>query len=416
MAGQSNLQTQIRDSIYINAGDGPDVDAFGRLRVSDPYTLFDGKNTFDSQGLIFDEAETAGSGTSTSYSSNAAAVTMSVGDGTEGTRVRQSKFRPAYQPGKSQQFAITFTLGTAVAGVTRRVGAFDEKNGLFLEQTGTQLALVVRSFRSGTAVDTRFDQSSWNIDPLDGSGISGVTLDVTKSQILVCDFEWLGVGRVRWGFNINGQTNYVHEYAQANHGVGVYMSTGNLPVRYEIVNDGSGGPASLECICSTVQSEGGTQFTGREFAIDRGSTGLTTLDNANLYPLLAMRLKPTHLGATVRPVEVNVICTSTADWRWALLLNPDFTGTTLSYSGVANSAVDACTTAGNGTTVSGGSLLASGYGSSSPQVSGLANIATQDVPLGSTIAGVADQLVLAVQRVSGTTETFYGSVRWLEQV
>lgn len=411
----SDLQSQIRNSINIATGDGPEVDAFGRLRVATPYTLFDSKSTFDAQALLFDDVELSGVGTATAYSSNTSSVVISVGSNTA-VRVRQSKRRLPYQPGKSQSYAGTFTLGAAAAGITRRVGIFDADNGLFLQQDATNLSFVIRSRYTGTAVDRVFPQSMWNIDKLDGTGVSGYTLDVTKSNILQIDYEWLGVGRVRFGFNIAGQTRYAHEYAHANAGTGVYMSSPNLPVRYEIANDGAATSGTLECICSTVISEGGTEFTGFEFSADRGSNALTTLDNDSTYPLLAIRLKPTHLGATIRPIGASILCTSTATAYWALLLNPTIVGVPLTFTGIPNSAIDAATTATNATTVTGGTLLASGYDASTNQTTLLSDIATQAVPLGAKVDGTADILVLAVQRLVGTTETFYGSLRWLEQV
>jgi len=56
---------------------------------------------------------------------------------------------------------------------------------------------------------------------------------------------------------VDGVPTYLHQFNHANHSAGVYMTTPNLPIRYEISNDGTGAAAEMECICSSVMSEGG---------------------------------------------------------------------------------------------------------------------------------------------------------------
>lgn len=383
-------------------------DAFGRLRVSDPITLFDGKCVIDEQPHLFDDAEVSGSGTSTSHSADTASVTLSVGATTAGNRVRQSRRRMIYQPGKSQLIFMTFTLGAAAAGITRRVGYFDDDNGIFLEQDGDGFRFVRRTSVTGSAADNVVESADWNLDTFPD-------LDLSKSQILVIDLEWLGVGSVRAGFVIDGAIRYGHKFMHANELAGVYMSTPNLPVRWEIDNDGTGAAVDLECICATVISEGGLERTGITQTIDRGATALTTNNDANLYPLLAIRLKSTALGASALIEEFSVLCNTTATYRWALLLDPTVSGTALSFTGVADSAIEAQVDTTNATTVSGGTVLASGYAESSNQVSAVAG-AELRYALGSLIDGTAEIVVLAAQRLAGTTEDFYASLTYLEQV
>jgi hypothetical protein len=390
-------------------------DAFGRFRVSEPETIFDSKQLYTNQPLYFDDAATAGSGTSSTHSAARASTTIGVSNLTLGTRVRQSLRWLNYQPGKSQLVFATFVMGAAATGITRRVGLFETNNGLFLQQTSTGLSLVRRTYVTGSPVDNAVAQASWNIDPLDGSGPSRITLDMTKSQILVIDFEWLGVGSIRFGFVINGVIYYVHQMQNANVLNAVYMSTPNLPIRYEISNSGTGPAATLECICAQVSSEGGRTQTGLDFSVDRGSTGLVTLNDADVYPLLAIRLQSGRQGATIIPSFVSIVCTSTSTFRWALLLNPTVAGTALSFSAVTNSNVEADVARTNGSKVTGGTQLVSGY-SQQQNEGGVTLTSVPDFALGTTIAGVSDIIVVAVQRITGTTETFYGSMSWHEAV
>jgi hypothetical protein len=192
------------------------------------------------------------------------------------------------------------------------------------------------------------------------------------------------------------------------------MSNPNLPLRWEIENDGLGGAASLVAICATVVSEGGLKDTGYGFGISRGVAPLVTLNNTNIYPLFAMRLNSNYLHSTIKLLNFNINCTSTATYNWYLLLNPTVTGTALSFTQVTNSSVDAQINTTNATTVSGGTILLTGTASQTNET-GINIVNATDFAMGSTIAGVADIVVLAVQRASGTTETFYGSLNWREQ-
>lgn len=390
-------------------------DAFGRLRISNPQTIFDSKQIADKQPFFWDDQQTSGSGTSSTYNSNQASTTLSVGASTAGTRVRQTFRWFNYQPGKSQLINLTGVLGSGASGITKRVGLFNSTNGLFFSVTSSGISVVCRTNTSGTPAETSVAQSSWNIDKLDGTGASALTLDLTKTQIMVIDFQWLGVGSVRFGFVINGNTYYCHQINNANSLALVYMSTPNLPLRWEIVNDGSGGAASLTHICSSVISEGGREENGFDLAIDRGSTALTTLNDGNIYPLISTRLRSGYEGANIQFSDISIICTSTAAFRWVLLLNPTVAGTALSFTAVTNSAIEADVGTTNATTVTGGTILDSGYSQASNEA-GVSYELPTGLTLGSNIAGTRDIIVLAVQRLTGTTETFYGSLGWNEVV
>jgi len=218
--------------------DSAACDAFGRLRTSDPYTLFDSKQLFDNLPLFWNDIAFSGSGTASDYHALRASSIIGVSNTTAGVRVRQTKRRFNYQPGKSLAIVITFVLGTKQNGITRRVGYFDENNGIFLEISNDQVYIVRRSQSTGTVVDTKVNQRNWD-DPLDGNGDSGITIDFEKVQILFIDLEWLGVGRVRCGVVVDGVMSYFHSFKAANVLTSVYMSTPNLPIRYELTNNGS---------------------------------------------------------------------------------------------------------------------------------------------------------------------------------
>ena len=397
--------------------DGAGLDSFGRLRISSPHTLFDCKQLIDNQPLIFDDQQTSGSGTSSTFLTNQSSSKLSVSNLTAGTRVRQTFTRFNYQPGKSFLVTETGVLGAGASGITRRIGYFDQNNGVFFQISGTIKSVVVRTSTSGAPVDNVIPQSTWNLDKLDGTGVSGITFDSSKTQIFMIDFQWLGVGRIRFGLNINGKTIYVHEIDNSNVLSVVYMSVPNLPIRYEISNNGTGPAADLIHICSSVIVEGGRESTGIVLSADRGSTPLVTLNDSNIYPLISIRLKSIAQMASLSPISFCVVCTSNTIYRASLLLNPTIVGTALTYTPITGSVTDISNTSTNATTVTGGTLIQSFYvdvnASSSPQVT--LNDIPSDLRIGSTIAGVSDILVLAIQRITGTTETFYASMIWREQ-
>lgn len=415
-------------TVSLAQGDNPGFDAFGRFRVSDPVTLFDSKNIFNDDGLattvenqplFYDNAQTSGSSTTTSYDANRSCQILSVASGTAGTRVRQTKMRFNYQPGKSQLVMMTFNLQGTATGLTKREGIFDENNGLYLETSGGTVSLVTRTKTSGTVTNNGVTQANWNIDPMDGSGPSGVTLNWTKAQILWIDYEWLGVGRSRIGFVVDGLVYYAHEFLNANSLASVYMQTPNLPLRSEISNAGSGtANLTMEQICSTVISEGGSQDLG---AIRYASTGGAHLDadtENTIYALIGIRLKTEYIGASVKLLNAALqIQTASDKLEWMIKLNPTVAGT-FTYSDQTNSAVQTALGAA-ANTVTGGIDIAGGFAESGGIASGAAGSDTRALDnailLGSKIDNTVDSLVLCVRPIGGAIDVdVEGALSWRE--
>lgn len=397
----------------VQATDSASIDAFGRWRSSDPETIFDSKLLFDAAPLFWDDQATSGSGTSSSHSTNTASSTLGTTASTAGTRVRQTFRRFNYQPGKSQLIFMTGNFNGGASGMTKRIGLFDTNNGLYFQLAGTTLSVVRRTYTSGSPVNTVVPQREWNIDKMDGTGRSGVNLDMTKAQIMVIDFEWLGVGRVRMGWVIDGQVLYCHQFLNTNNLTTVYMSTPNLPLRYECANDGTATASlTLTHICSSVISEGGQQERGVVLTTSTGNTQVNADVAGTIYACLGLRLKTTHLAAAVEPLTMSMMGSTANDpFQWMLYLNPTVAGA-FTYSDVTNSA---CQRAQGDTanTVSGGTLLNSGFYWSQGSIG--SQILTNAIQLGSNIAGTRDELVLAVMPIAGAASLdIYASLTWRE--
>jgi hypothetical protein len=372
-------------------------DAFGRLRVSQPFTLFDSQNRYAADPS-FDTSLT-GSGAST-FLANESAVSLAVTTASGDKVIRQTKRYFPYQPGKSLALLMTFVMAAGKANLRQRVGYFDSNNGLFLQRNGTELSFIIRTYTGGSADDTRkVVQSAWNGDKLDGSGASGITLDTTKAQILFADFEWLGVGSVRVGFVIDGQYITAHTFDNANEVTSVYMQTATLPLRIEIENTAAtASSSSMKQICSTVISEGGYEQTSIE-RVARRSTTLTGI-GTSFVPLVSIRLASDSLGAVILPKQVRVLPIANGDYEIALVRNATLTGA--SYDTTTFASVDFDVTA---TAMSGGDIVLNEYATATNQAAAQAQndlLYNFDMQLGATIAGTSDVYTVAVRILSGT--------------
>jgi hypothetical protein len=383
------------------------TDAFGRQRVSNPETIFNSKQIFDNQPLYWDDIQESGSGTSSTYSSDRASSVLAVSATTAGKRTRQTFMRFNYQPSKSQLIFITGILKKSGggSGITTRMGLFDNDNGLFLE-SDTTTNLVLRSSVSGSAVDTSTAQSNWNIDTMDGNGASGITLDFSKTQILVIDFEWLGVGRVRFGFNVDGVTYYCHEILNANNKDAVYMSTPNLPLRYQIENDGTGVASSLEAICSAVISEGGKEEIGTNTYTSTGGTSIEAT-KTQMNALVAIRLKEAAIGCTIDITDMSIITTSNDNYEWQLIMNPSGVDG-LSYSSIDTYSRTEYASIPSETHISGGYAMGGGYGQAKSEIYG--DQLKNQLKLGSSITGARDVIVLGLRPLGSSNAVVYGGM------
>lgn len=396
---------------------GSAADAFGRLRISDPVTLFDSKQTNDNQPLYWDDSQVSGSGTSSTHSSAYARSRMSVSASTAGKRIRQTYERFNYQPGKSQLVYMTGVLGSGGSGITTRMGIGDDDNGLFFECDDGVVYVNVRSSTSGSAVNTRVAQSAWNKDTLDGNGASAIEVDWDKALIFLIDYEWLGVGTVRFGIVVGAVVYYVHQVDNSNSLANVYMSTPNLPLRYEIENDGTGGAANLDHICSTVITEGGQLNRGMVRSASTAGAEVTCSTDNISYAILGIKLKSSYLDAAVRLKSLGVQIQSTTKMgMWELRLNPTVGGT-FTYSNQTNSAVQIAKGA-SANEVTGGTVLETGFAFSSSDGGG-AGTSSQEIGntrnLGASISGTADTLVLCFKPLNGSNAVkVEGFLNWRE--
>ena len=390
-------------------------DSFGRLRVSEPFTLFDSSHRYADNNLWSTATATGGAAV---FNANQGLVDLNVTAASGSSVVRETIKVFSYQPGKSLLVLNTFVMSAAKAGLTQRIGYYGSSNGFYLEQAGTAIAFVKRSIVTGSIINTSVLQADWNGDKLNGTGPSGLTLDLTKAQILWMDLEWLGVGSVRMGFVINGQFIVCHTFNHANIIASTYITTASLPLRYEIFNTaGTSGASTLKQVCSTVISEGGYELSGLQQSAGTSITVPRTFAVAGTYyPIVSIRLKSTRIDAIVIVTAISILGLGNGkNYQWRVVASATTTGGLWVDAG-ANSAVQYNLT---GTSASGGRILASGFVNSSNQGSPSINILKEALFANQLerdgLTGTPYEVVIemAVQTTSGS-EGAYASIDWEE--
>lgn len=393
---------------------GTSVDAFGRLRISAPLTLFDSSHRYRDNGL-WSTSNTAANSTVT-FNSNQGLVDLTVGSTANCEIVRETTKVFSYQPGKSLLILSTFVMEPTKANLRQRVGYYGANNGIYIEQDGTTLSFVQRSSVSGALVETRVSQSSWNIDKADGSGPSGKVLDITKAQILWMDIEWLGLGTVRIGFVIDGEYVLCHSFHHANLITSTYITTASLPLRYEIKTTGvTSSNSTLKQVCSSVISEGGYELRGRQQSVLIPITAPISLTTAGTYyPVISIRLKSTELDAIVILTALSLLAiTNNTNYNWQVRVGGTTTGGT--WANVeTNSAVEYNS---SGTSFSGGRILASGYTSGSNQSTNPVDILKEALFKfqleRNGLTGTPEELTLIITGSSNSAQVF-ASLDWEE--
>jgi len=408
------------------------TDAFGRLRVSEPYTLFNSKMTTGKNPEYWDEIVNA---TSTSTHASAdAQVTMTVAASGD-YAIRQTKQRFIYQAGKSQYSLLTFVSGQIETNVRKKVGLFYSSytapydttvDGIYFESNGVtnNYYFCIGKTEGSNAGTQSVAQSAWNVDPMNGNGKSGITLDFSKNQILYIDYEWLGVGKVRMGFVIDGAFYVAHEFKHTNVTQNVYMSSPNLPVRYEIRSESVGGTGKFGQICSAIMSEGGYEPTGAIYTVSRNISGLGTFQDASIpagdiVPLVSLRGKTGYDSNSISLISFDIIAQGNMSGLYQLLVlrNPSYSTDDGTWQSLSNTGVEYKINSTISSRITGiGTTINAHYFSSPSQATPYQNDIIEDIiSLGTGISGNRDRIDLAVLKITGNDNSYlFGSLTFKE--
>jgi hypothetical protein len=383
-----------------SGSDSGAVDAFGRQRVSNPYTLFDSTMRYDKRPDQWYEI-TAG-GATTNFLTNASTLELKTTTASGDSVLRRTKQNFPYQAGKSLLILQSFAGAPLSSGLVQEIGFFNDQNGVMVRANGTTIQFVIRSFTTGSVVENVVSQSSWNIDTF-------ASLDFSKAQIFAVDLEWLGVGRVRCGFIVDGEIKYCHEFKHANNIDGVYMQTAILPLSYRMANTtAQASGRTLQQICCSVLSEGGYEPDGATYSV---SHSLAAIPNASGERVTAgIRMASGRTGNVVLPTKIDVACATSDIILWRLRLNPTVSGVTWIAANNGRGNVEVTTSA---TAVSGGTIVNTGIVSQGQSL-GLTIDTAIRLALGVNASGESDVLMLTVD--SDVSAKAIGQIGWVEVV
>ncbi len=413
------------------------LDAFGKLRVTNPQTLLDirfpGQST-GATGFLSNNLEISAGFTGAGYTGTYSNSKLVMGASGSGYYISQSRNYCVYQPGKSLLILASGVLYPGNTGYTSRIGYFDYetpltnppvvRNGLYFEHSNGVYSVNIKN-----NVTEQIIQSNWNIDSMGGTGPSSLNLDFSKTQLFVIDAEWLGVGRIRFGFYAYGRIQYCHQVTNINFLTQPYTNSINLPINYSIFSTDSGlsGCTGFTQICSTVISEGGYNPAGRPFTASSDSTalsGLTQADGESV--LLAMRGgSSNYYHQVILPTSLSAISSSNTDLvLYKLRLYRDglnFTSIAPTWQNVdSNYSVSQYVTFTSPTPIantSGSIIVDQGYffGRGVNSFNSLQDIFNTTVQqLTSNVNNVADVLVLTCQKINTGSTDLYGTFTWQE--
>ncbi len=396
-------------------GDSSALDAFKRVRVSNPVNEFTSEFQYNLHPLFYEELTATNGTVAHKPDYSAAQLDVTTEDESQAGVQTYEYFR--YQPVKSLMIAITFIMPERQAGTTMQAGYFDDDNGFFFEIKGTTVQMVRRTKTSGSVVDNAVEQDDWNFDKMDGTGPSGVTLDFTKSQQLRIDLQWLSNGRIRMCWDINGAVVLAHEFDIANIIDVPSTTTANLPIRWLITNTAIVASAkTMYGICTSVATEGGDQTElGHPFTHNNGVTTRTI--STTPIPIISIRPNLTLNSITnrvkIRIESIDIL--SDKDLFVQVIYRPTSITNVSWQAPATHSSIQ---TDKAGTAIVGGVVISSGYlatGGKKDIGSGrMPFISKLPLTLNAAGTGQANSLSVVVTRVGDVDAAAVASINWTE--
>jgi len=335
------------------------VDANSRLRVVNPETLFATNFEYDLSTMVWTSVS-ASVTSSVSHLPNESALLMTLGTSANEYIRTQTRQYLRVPVGKSINYIMSFVMGSAVANTVKRVGFFDNNNGLFFEQAGDgTLSFVKRTYTGGSVAEERVTQRNWNKDTLDGSGVSCHNIDMTKIHALSLDYFWPS-GRIRCGFRCSGSRITAHEFYTTNNLTTSPWTTCNLPIRFEITGSkANAGSSTMKQYHASARIEGGLVGEGGRF-FSTGSSNVTKGVTTRI-PLITIRPRATFNGITNRGTilikDIDILATDNSCY-WELVYSGSLTSPT--YKNVDGTySIAECDLVASA--ISGGLVIASGF-------------------------------------------------------
>jgi hypothetical protein len=406
ISGDMTTDQELADAIAIMASQMDYAatlkDPFGRLITANVNQLesFDHRNS--KQSKKFDET-IAGSATSV-LNANTSSLDLTTTTGSTDSVIRQSYRQIEYTRGNGQLCLFSLNPGGAPKTNNNRLwGMGDVNNGAFFCIDGTVLKVCVRTKTSGTVVDNEIAQSSWNKDKLDGTGVSGVTLDTSKQNLFFITYSWLGTNIVRFGVVVDGQIIIAHQYNTANTITVPWCQSGSLPFYYRNFNSGTTASNTImQITCGAALTLGSSERLRQFTTVSTATTPVNLTTAESVIAGVRLRTDNRYIGAL--PINYQILPVSgNANAYYKVILRPTLTGATWTNK---SDFLDALT--GTPPTYTGGIIVDEGF----VNLTTAGRIAQNFVPnldtiLGYNIAGTPDALIIVMQTTSGTGSVLF---------
>lgn len=381
------------------------IDASKRTRVSLPLIYGDFKTVSDKNLLLWDYSETG----SSTHILTGSCIELSVTSGQYS--VAQTTYYAPYMSSRSQIIDTSFARFEPQSGVIKKVGYFTSStgspfnssvDGFYLQSASGVVSLEI--YRNGISI-LSVPQSQW-LDPLDGTGESGVTINWSNFNVAQFDFLWLGGTTLRFSMFLEGDLVELYNYNHSNNDETVFIKSPCKPIRYDIHS--TNGSGVFRKHCASFGNEGGEVHVG----ISRGAyvpvSGVSCDNSDVVYPLIMIRLKPNSFASSVKLTNLSTLVGSNNKYYVHLILNPTFSSSP-TWHDFENSEVQWAVN-GNGMTCTGGTFI---YNKTA--ISGISEnqVLSETIRLGQKINGTKDVFALCIRPITSNI-TAFGTMDFVE--
>jgi len=262
------------------------VSVFGENIIS---PLEDMINVQFQYGISSMQTMTSLTSTGTVFTEDSMAV-VSTGAASDGEASIQSKRSLRYRPGHEGYAFFTALFEANAANSTQWIGIFDESDGIAIGYNGTTFSILFR--RDGDA-DTTIAQSSFNRDPLDGTGPSGFTIDTTKLNVFRISYGWLGAAPITFQvLRQDGVWITFHIIERPNSENEPSLINPILPIQAEVKNSGNTSNLQLKSASWNAGIAGSESTAGHRYfstdvipasTIPTSETHMMTIRNKSIF-------------------------------------------------------------------------------------------------------------------------------------
>lgn len=381
-----------------------------QIRVAEGNPRFQARYSFDTADYVWENVQSINS--SINYLNNSNGVNLQAGTLASASVIRQTKQKFTYIPGRSIRSTYAVLFGAPKTNNFRRAGLFDDFNGYYFEMASTGLNVVRRSSATGGLVTESIPQNNWNVDTLNGTGASGITLDLTKIQMYTLDFSWYGAGSCAMGVKIGRQIYNVHVFEGGNRLNLPHIGNPNLPFRYENSNIGTTLSASDLFVWGLeVSYDGSADFNG--YPRSARTPNVVRVNTTVTRPILSLRPRAIH---KTKPntgwIIIDNISVQTQDG--VLAYDIIYNGTLTGAVWAATDSDSICEIDSTATAITGGLKIQSGWLINASATS--STPAPSLFPLSVTSTGVSDVISIVVANVAtgGVNTDCAASFNWRE--